>query len=66
MPFANNISVNYVCHETNIPHNIIEFSHKSCRIMQVTDELWIPVFLEICRTVWWDCGASSGLKTSSL
>ena len=67
MLFANNnISVNYDCHEANILRNIIVFSRKSCRIMRVTEELWIPVFLKICRTVWWDCGASSWLKKSSL
>ena len=67
MLFANNtISVNYVCHKANILHNIIAPSRKSRRIMWVTDELWIPVFLEICQTVWWDSGASPWLNTSSL
>ena len=52
MLFANNnMSVNYLCHEANILRNIVALGRKSCPIMRVSDEIWIPVFLEICRTV---------------
>ena len=44
---------------------LTHFNCKSCRIMQDTDDRCIPVSLEICRVVWWDCGAPSWLNTIS-